>query len=116
MKPNYEFIMKSLSLEIANSTNGTKSKVLDFGCGVGEVVEEGINRGINIYGVDTFDGYYSDWKNKLPEAIVENISNITAFLGNCPWNLNFLVNLLKVYDICGKRTCLALSINNELTT
>jgi len=76
LKPNYEFIMKSLSIEMANSTKRAKSKVLDFGCGVGEVVEEGVKRGINMYGVDTFDGYYSDWKDKLPESIVDKVSKI----------------------------------------
>jgi hypothetical protein len=35
----------------------------------------------------------SSW-NSAQSGMVEKISNITACLGNSPWNLNFLVSLL----------------------
>lgn len=44
-------------------------RVLDYGCGVGGAVAYGLSRGVDIWGADTFTGYYSDWSNAiLPEA------------------------------------------------
>lgn len=41
----------------ANTTNSNKQqKILDYGCGSGDVVLEGRKRGLNIYGCDVFYG------------------------------------------------------------
>jgi len=43
LHPNYEFALRF-----------AQGKTLDYGCGSGEVVEAGLARGIDIYGVETF--------------------------------------------------------------
>lgn len=49
MKANYEYILaKSSEL---NKANG---KILDYGCGKGNIVKEGLERGMDIYGVEAF--------------------------------------------------------------
>ncbi len=49
MKVNHKFILeKCLSLLSADA------KILDYGCGKGLIVEEGIRRGIDFYGVEAF--------------------------------------------------------------
>ena len=45
---NYEFILDQCQTLARNGT------ILDYGCGAGEVVEEGQQRGLNIVGVDSF--------------------------------------------------------------
>jgi SAM-dependent methyltransferase len=43
--------------------------VLDFGCGVGQAVSLGLQHDIDIYGVDTFDGWWANWRERLlPDA------------------------------------------------
>jgi SAM-dependent methyltransferase len=51
---NYDFILDTA----LSSTEVTSPKVLDFGCGQGQVVALGMARGIDIHGADTFDGAY----------------------------------------------------------
>ncbi|RJP84262.1 MAG: class I SAM-dependent methyltransferase [Desulfobacteraceae bacterium] len=49
MKENHKFILtKYLSII------STKAKILDYGCGKGALVEEGIRQGLDIYGVEAF--------------------------------------------------------------
>jgi SAM-dependent methyltransferase len=49
MHVNHKFILnKCLSLPLS------KAKILDYGCGKGILVEEGIRQGIDIYGVEAF--------------------------------------------------------------
>lgn len=77
MKPNYEFILSLLEETILeDDASLSKPKILDFGCGVGEVVQAGLERSFDIYGADTFDGYYEDWRNKLPAETEGKISKI----------------------------------------
>lgn len=45
MHPNYEFVVKF-----------AKGKTLDYGCGSGEIVRLGLERGVDIYGTEVFYG------------------------------------------------------------
>lgn len=50
MHVNYEYILN----RIASLPNPHEAVVLDYGCGSGEVVEEGRRRGFNVYGTEVF--------------------------------------------------------------
>lgn len=77
MKPNYKFILSLIEDKLSDYTDhDNKPKILDFGCGVGEVVEAGLGMSLDIYGADTFDGYYEDWRNNLPKVTENRISKI----------------------------------------
>jgi SAM-dependent methyltransferase len=48
---------------------GEGGRVLDYGCGLGQVVAIGRQRGIDIWGADTFAGFFEGWfKSVRPEA------------------------------------------------
>jgi ubiquinone/menaquinone biosynthesis C-methylase UbiE len=49
MHVNYEYLLEKCELLVPR--NG---RVLDYGCGKGSTVEEGVKRGLNIYGVEAF--------------------------------------------------------------
>src|SRR5450631_2016653 len=40
-------------------------RVLDYGCGSGRMVALGLNRGLDIWGADTFTGNYVGWASEL---------------------------------------------------
>ena len=48
---NYEYLLDFTARQCTNKQNFT---ILDFGCGAGEVVVEGLRRGFNIYGAEIF--------------------------------------------------------------
>ena len=68
MKPNYQYILELVQNTLVD-TKSNNAKILDFGCGVGEVVESGLDMSLDIYGTDTFEGYYENWKDDLPSNI-----------------------------------------------
>jgi len=77
MKPNYNFFLSLFgNAEPAHTISQVKPKILDFGCGVGEIVLAGLDMSLDIYGADTFDGYYIDWKDNIPKEILGRISKI----------------------------------------
>ena len=76
MKPNSRYILELLKTSIRNQ-NLSGAKILDFGCGVGEVVGSGLGMSLDIFGADTFDGYYENWKDEIPLEIKDRISQIT---------------------------------------
>jgi SAM-dependent methyltransferase len=44
-------------------------RVLDYGCGLGDAIALGRQRGLDIWGADTFAGYFENWSKSLrPEA------------------------------------------------
>jgi SAM-dependent methyltransferase len=44
-------------------------RVLDYGCGLGHAIAVGRQQGLDIWGADTFAGYFEDWfKSVRPEA------------------------------------------------
>jgi SAM-dependent methyltransferase len=48
MSPNYEYILE----RAASLSRVSAPRILDFGCGRGEVIEMGRQRGLEVYGVD----------------------------------------------------------------
>jgi SAM-dependent methyltransferase len=44
-------------------------RILDYGCGRGQTVALGLQRGLDIWGADTFRGFFADWAQELmPQA------------------------------------------------
>ena len=75
MKPNSNYILELVKTSARNQSLCC-AKILDFGCGVGEVFGYGLDMSLNIFGADTFDGYYEDRKDMLPDEIKDRISQI----------------------------------------
>jgi hypothetical protein len=50
--------------------------VLDFGCGRGGIVELGLAKGLDIFGVDTFEGKYISSFNTLPAHLKDRVYRI----------------------------------------
>lgn len=50
---NYQYVMNYIDREVGNNSS---TRVLDYGCGDGEVVEHGLAGGVDIYGADIFYG------------------------------------------------------------
>ena len=50
MKPNYQYILELVQNTLVD-TKSNNAKILDFGCGVGEVVESGLDMSLDIYGM-----------------------------------------------------------------
>lgn len=52
-------------------------RVLDYGCGKGQLVAKGVEAGIDIWGSDTFaDGFYQTWKAEAQADAGERIREI----------------------------------------
>jgi SAM-dependent methyltransferase len=49
---------------------------LDYGCGVGDMVALGRAGGLDIWGADTFDGYYSGWADALKPTVRDRVVRI----------------------------------------
>jgi SAM-dependent methyltransferase len=62
---NYRFF-----IERAEKFGG---RVLDYGCGPGQMVALGLNRGLDIWGADTFTGNYVDWASGLTPQVRDRI-------------------------------------------
>lgn len=63
MHPNYEFLFTKC--ERLAPRNG---RILDYGCGNGKTVEEGVRRNLNVFGVEAFSfGSGPDLKKELEE-------------------------------------------------
>jgi SAM-dependent methyltransferase len=50
MQPNYAFVLTAAE----RLCSSRKATILDYGCGSGDIVQEGIKRGLDIFGVDIF--------------------------------------------------------------
>ena len=55
-------------------------RVLDFGCGGGEIVALGVQRGLDIYGADTFSGFYDGRQQHVVPSVAERIKKIEGGL------------------------------------
>ena len=42
-------------------------RLLDYGCGRGEIVSAGRKRGLDTWGADTYSGHYNQWLTAIPE-------------------------------------------------
>ena len=57
---------------------------LDYGCGVGDMVALGRAEGLDIWGADTFDGYYSGWADALKPAVRDRVARISQQRADFP--------------------------------
>jgi SAM-dependent methyltransferase len=48
-------------------------RVLDYGCGSGRMVALGLNRGLDIWGADTFTGNYVGWASELTPQVRDRV-------------------------------------------
>jgi SAM-dependent methyltransferase len=72
-----EFTAGSLNYEYALQYAVDASphpRVLDYGCGQGRMVALGVARGLDIYGVDAYDGHYQDWQETVPVDIRDRVT------------------------------------------
>lgn len=53
-------------------------RVLDYGCGMGAAVAYGLSRGLDVWGADTFDGFYADWGQQLAAGVEGRVGRIEA--------------------------------------
>jgi SAM-dependent methyltransferase len=51
-------------------------RILDYGCGRGQVVELGLQRGLDVWGADTFTGYWGCWEQELTPRVRERVKLI----------------------------------------
>lgn len=51
-------------------------RILDYGCGTGQIVALGLDRGLDIWGTDTFSGYYASWASALQPRVRERVRDI----------------------------------------
>jgi SAM-dependent methyltransferase len=51
-------------------------RMLDYGCGVGQMVTLGRERGLDIWGADTYAGYYSEWSKAVSPIAQDRILRI----------------------------------------
>jgi SAM-dependent methyltransferase len=73
---NYRFLVeRSLSMG---------GCVLDYGCGDGSAVAYGLSRGLDIWGADTFTGYYAEWANLVLPQAKERIVGIESGRASFP--------------------------------
>ena len=54
------------------------SRTLDYGCGVGEMIALGRANGLDIWGADTFEGFYSGLADALKPAAKDRIVRIVG--------------------------------------
>jgi SAM-dependent methyltransferase len=80
MSKNYGFM-----LDKAVRLHGPRARILDFGCGTGAIVAEGLKRGLSMSGADTFEGHYVDWHLAVPDPIRNSIRKIE---GTLPFDAN----------------------------
>jgi SAM-dependent methyltransferase len=57
---------------------------LDYGCGVGQMVALGRTGGLDIWGADTFDGYYSGWADTLKPEVRDRVTRIVEQRADFP--------------------------------
>src|SRR6185369_5986338 len=49
---------------------------LDYGCGYGAIVTLGRQRGLDIWGADTFSGNYARWLAAVPREVQDRVHKI----------------------------------------
>ena len=72
MKSNFDFILTTT----AGLVGPAGGRILDFGCGKGEVVTQGLARGLDIDGADTFDPPFGDQRDLLPPNVGARLHRI----------------------------------------
>jgi SAM-dependent methyltransferase len=59
-------------------------RVLDYGCGLGQMITEGRARGLDIWGADTFEGHYAAWSDELPTEVRDRVRKIEGLRADYP--------------------------------
>ena len=59
-------------------------RVLDYGCGLGQMIALGRERGLDIWGADTFEGYYAAWSDGVPAQVRERVRKIEGARADFP--------------------------------
>jgi len=57
--------------------------VLDYGC-LGQLLTLGHERGLDIWGADTFEGHYATWSNIVPAQVRDHIRRIEGTRADFP--------------------------------
>jgi SAM-dependent methyltransferase len=59
-------------------------RVLDYGCGTGQMIAQGRERGLDIWGADTFEGYYAAWADAVPAQARDRVRKIKGARADYP--------------------------------
>ncbi|HEY4254513.1 MAG TPA: class I SAM-dependent methyltransferase [Roseomonas sp.] len=70
-------------LDLAAAAHPSES-VLDYGCGRGEAVALGVQRGQDMWGVDTFGGVWAEWRTAIATDAIDRVQPISS--GAAPFN------------------------------
>lgn len=68
---NYDYLVS-----LAGKLAGGNGRVLDFGCGQGQLVAKGRQAGLDIVGADTWEGGYQAWAAQAQAVAKEHIRRI----------------------------------------
>jgi SAM-dependent methyltransferase len=71
---NYDYVLqRALSLSAAPNPD-----VLDFGCGSGKLLQMAVKQGFdgNLWGADSFVGFYKNWSKVIPEQVRARVRRI----------------------------------------
>ena|SRR5579883_1072831 len=64
MSINYRYVVDWIA-ESARDTGLTSPRILDFGCGAGEIVKAALERGLDIWGADPYQGIQADLHERM---------------------------------------------------
>lgn len=73
---NYRYLIR-LAAQIGG-------RVLDYGCGNGIAVAHGLCEGLDIWGADTYQGFYADWRSVILPAAKDRICELADGAGPYP--------------------------------
>jgi len=59
-------------------------RILDYGCGRGQMLALGLERGLDIWGADTFSGYWAGWVKELKPPVRARVRTIENGLTDFP--------------------------------
>jgi SAM-dependent methyltransferase len=73
-------------------------RILDYGCGRGQMVALGLERGLDIWGADTFSGYFAGWRQELTPQVRDRVHPIQDGHTDFPENYFDLVMANQVLE------------------
>src|SRR5882757_2835465 len=80
MSLNYEYMLQ----RAVTLSSLAHPRILDFGCGQGQLVKLGLDRGMDIFGVDAFSDDYHSWRHQAVEIGEDRIQSIVG--GRIPFD------------------------------
>lgn len=75
MSINYRYIL-DWAEDYASENGLNKPRILDFGCGAGEIVQAGRERGLDIWGADPYEAKQTDLHHRMTAAGGDTVSHI----------------------------------------